>query len=153
MAREWKGREGCGNGEPGCQHSWRGGRRARWRAGTGGRGRGGLAAPTAGLAASVLFGSAAPRIRARSTAPRSVARQALPRQRSAILVAATLALCRATMHGAAQAFGHARAIGAAKSVSFKIKKTDGVRFKIKFKKWLKLKKTPLCQLSPDFTRL
>ena len=34
----------------------------------------------------------------RSTAaPRSVARQALPHQRSALLVAATSALCRATM--------------------------------------------------------
>jgi len=46
-----------------------------------------------------------------------VARQALPRQRSAIPVAATSALCRATMHGAAQAFGRARAIGAVKNVS------------------------------------
>ena len=52
-----------------------------------------------------------------STALRSVARQALPRQRSAFLVAATSALCRATMHGAAQAFGRARIIGADKSVS------------------------------------
>jgi len=45
--------------------------------------------------------------------------RALPRQRSALLVAATSALCRASMHGAAQAFGRARAIGVAKSVSFK----------------------------------
>ena len=51
--------------------------------------------------------------------PRSVARQARPRQRSAIPVAVTSARCRATMHGAAQTFGRARAIGAAKSVSFK----------------------------------
>jgi len=36
------------------------------------------------------------------------------------------------MHGAAQAFGRAGAIGAAKSVSFK--KNDSVRFKIIFKK-------------------
>ena len=42
------------------------------------------------------------------------------------------------MHGAAQAFGHARAIGAAKSVS--LKKIDRVRFKINFQKVLKLKK-------------
>ena len=35
----------------------------------------------------------------------------------AIPVVATSASCRATMHGVAQAFGHARAIGAAKSVS------------------------------------
>ena len=44
--------------------------------------------------------------------------RALPRQRSAFLVAATSDLCRATMHGAAQAFDHARAIGAAKGVIF-----------------------------------
>ena len=34
-----------------------------------------------------------------TAASRSVTRQALPRQRSAISVAATSALCRATMHG------------------------------------------------------
>ena len=45
--------------------------------------------------------------------------RALPRLRSALLVAATSALCRASMHGAAQAFGRARAIGVAKSVSWK----------------------------------
>jgi len=45
--------------------------------------------------------------------------RALPRLRSALLVAATSALCRTGMHGAAQAFGRARAIGAAKSVSLK----------------------------------
>jgi len=50
------------------------------------------------------------------------------------------ALYRATMHGAVQAFGRAKAIDAAKSVSFKIKKTDSVRFKIKLKKGLKFKK-------------
>ena len=55
-----------------------------------------------------------------------------------IPVVATSDLCRATMHGVAQAFGRARAIGAAKSVSFK--KTDHVRFKISFQKVLKLKK-------------
>ena len=64
--------------------------------------------------------------------------RALPRQRSALLVAAMSAPCRATMHGVAQAFGHARAIGAAKSVS--LKKNDRVRFKISFQKVLKLKK-------------
>jgi len=52
-----------------------------------------------------------------TAAPRSLARQALPRQRSALLVTAMSAMCRATMHGAAQAFGRVRAIGAAKSVS------------------------------------
>ena len=76
---------------------------------------GGLAARTGGTGRGVSFGSAA--------APRSMARQTLPRHRSAIPVAATSALCRATMHGAAQAFGRARAIGAAKSVSFKKKPT------------------------------
>ena len=62
-----------------------------------------------------------------------MARQALPRQRSAISVVATSARCCAM-----QAFGRARAIGAAKSVS--LKKTKSVRFKIKFEKVLKLKK-------------
>jgi len=47
--------------------------------------------------------------------------KALPRQRSAVMVAATSGLCHAAMYGAAQAFGRARAIGAAKSVSFKKK--------------------------------
>ena len=56
----------------------------------------------------------------------------------AIPVVATSASCRATMHGAAQGFDRARAIGAAKSVS--LKKTDHVRFKISFQKMLKLKK-------------
>jgi len=42
------------------------------------------------------------------------------------------------MHDAAQAFGNARAIDAAKSVS--LKKTENVRFKISFQKVLKLKK-------------
>ena len=54
-----------------------------------------------------------------TAAPRSVARQALPHQRSVISVVAMSIRCRATMHGVAQAFGHAREIGAAKSVSFK----------------------------------
>ena len=67
----------------------------------------------------------------RSTAvPRSVARQDLPRHRSPRPAHATSALCRATMHGAAQAFGRARAVSVAKSVSFK--KTDSVRFKFRF---------------------
>ena len=65
--------------------------------------------------------------------------RALPRHRSALLVSATSALCRAAMHGVAQAFGRARAIGAAKNVSF-LKKTENIRFKISFKKVLKLKK-------------
>ena len=68
-----------------------------------------------------------------SAAPRSVARQALPRQRSATTVAATSALCCATIHGAAQAFGRARAIGAAKSVS--LKKTAVLDLKLVSKKY------------------
>ena len=73
-----------------------------------------------------------------TAAPRSVARQALPSQQSAVPVVATSDLCRATMHGAAHAFGCARAIDAAKSVS--LKKTDSVRFKIILKKRVKIKK-------------
>jgi len=85
-----------------------------------------------GLAAG--FYSALPRHGSRrvTAASRSMARQALPRQRSAIPVAATSALCRATMHGAAQVFGRARAIGAAKSVS--LKKSTVLDLKLVFKK-------------------
>ena len=42
------------------------------------------------------------------------------------------------MHDAAQVFDRARVIGAAKNIS--LKKSDSVRFKIIFKKELKLKK-------------
>ena len=69
----------------------------------------GLAARAAGLAAG-LYPALSRQDRWRG--------RALPRQRSALLVAATSALYHATMHGVAQAFGRARAIGAAKNVSF-----------------------------------
>ena len=52
-----------------------------------------------------------------SAAPRSVARQSPATSTIAIPVVATSALCRATMHGAAQKFGRPREIGVAKSVS------------------------------------
>ena len=68
-----------------------------------------------------------------SAAPRSVARQALPRQRSATPVPTMSVLCRGTMHDAAQAFGRARTIGAAKSVSF-LKKPTVLDFKLVSKK-------------------
>ena len=138
---EWKGREGGGNGGPGYRRSWRSGRRAWRRARAGvtprplycsGSGTGRCEGYTR-LCRVMDQGAALPRQdRWRG--------RALPRQRSVLLVAATSALCRATMHGAVQAFGRARVIGAAKSVS--LKKTDSVRFKIIFKKWLKLKKFP-----------
>ena len=96
--------------------------RRQWRAGQGPR-----------LATSVLFGSAAPRIRTRHCRAK-IGSVAGPAQ-SAVPVVASSDLCRATMHGAAQALNRARAIGAAKSVSFK--KTDRVRFKISFQKVLK----------------
>jgi len=70
-----------------------------------------------------------------TAAPCMVARQELPRQRSPKSVVTMSDRCRATMHGAAQAFGRASAIGAAKSVS--LKKTCSVRFKISFQKVLK----------------
>jgi len=44
------------------------------------------------------------------------------------------ALYRATMHGAVQAFGRAKAIDAAKSVSFKIKKPIVLDLKLNSKK-------------------
>ena len=68
---------------------------------------------------------------------------ALPRHGSGHSTAAPR--CRATMHGAAQVFGRARAIGVAKSVSFK--KPKSVRFKISFEKVLKLKKNPRRQVA------
>ena len=119
-AGEWKGREGGGNGGPGCRRSWRGGRCAWRRAGAGatprpfccsgsGTGRGG---GYTRLCRATDQGAALPRQdRWRG--------RALPRQRSVLLLAATSALYRAAMHGAAQAFGRARATGAAKRVSLK----------------------------------
>jgi len=62
-----------------------------------------------------------------------VARQGLPRQPSTFPVVATSAHCRAIMHGAAQAFGRAMAVGAAKSVSFE-KKHTVLDLKLVFKK-------------------
>ena len=83
--------------------------------------KGGLAARVGGTGRGIY--SALPRHGSgRGTvALRSMARQELPRQRPPKPVVATSDLCRATMHGAAQAFDHARAIGAAESVSLKIK--------------------------------
>ena len=97
--------EGKGGREAATEGQAGGGRSGQTRAS-------GLATRGAGLAAGLLFGSAA---------PRSVARQALPRQLSAFPVVAMSAPRRATMHGVAQAFGRAMAIDAAKSVSFKEK--------------------------------
>ena len=67
-------------------------------------------------------------------APRSVARQTLPRHRSALRSSPRQPSRRATMHGTAQAFGRARAIGAAKSVSFKIKNPMMLDLKLNSKK-------------------
>ena len=80
--------------------------RRQWRAGRG-----------PGLAAGVLFDSTAPRIRAPhcrakiggTAGPASSAVNDSGRRH--------VSLCCATMHGAAQVFGRARAIDAAKSVS------------------------------------
>jgi len=62
-----------------------------------------------------------------------VAPQALPHHWSAIPVVTTSAPCHATMHGATQAFGRARVIGVAKSVSFK-KKSNMLGLKLVIKK-------------------
>ena len=91
----------------------------------------GRAAAVRGAAAGVLgdgrerrlgrFAARAAGLAAAEVIPGSSARwcgRVLSRQRSALLVAATSALCRATMHGAAQVFGRAMAIDVAKSVSF-----------------------------------
>ena len=102
---------------------WRGGRRAgvaaaaalrtrrRGRCGQGGRAARGQAGGRAARG-RYLSGPAA---------PRSVARQTLPRHRSAPRSSPRHPSRRATMHGAAQAFRHAMQIGAAKSVSFEKK--------------------------------
>jgi len=76
--------------------------------------------------------------RVRAT-PRSVARQTLPCHRSAAPIFATSLSCRATMHGAAQAFRRAMTIGTAKSISFEEEKTV-LDLKLVYKKVLKLKK-------------
>ena len=69
-----------------------------------------------------------------TAAPGSVARQDPPCHRSPRPAHATSALCRATMHGVAQAFGHARAIDAAKSVSFFKKKPTVLDLELVLKK-------------------
>ena len=112
----------------------------RWRRRRlGGQGR--RACGRSGSRAGYISAPAAPQIRARHCramvgGAAGPATSAPPRP-----ARATSALCRATMHGAAQAFGRVRAIGAAKNVSFK--KTDRVRFKINYQKVLKLKKNSL----------
>jgi len=109
----------------------RGGRRPQRRASAGEGGRGGTAllrfsrnADCSGKRPRWWLYPALPHHGSgRGTAAlRSVARQALPRHRSAFAVVATSATCRATMHGAAQDFRRAMAIGAAKSISFEKKK-------------------------------
>ena len=83
-----------------------------------------------------------------TAAPRSVARQSPATSTIANSVAATSALCRATMHGATQVFGRARTIGAAKNVS--LKKTGSNGFKISFQKVLKLKKITILIVDQPF---
>ena len=135
--RQWRAGRG-----PGCRRLWRRGRRPRRWAGTGGVCSAEVCAALLRLlghgrrkaVAGVTFGSAAPWIRARHCRVK-IGGAAGPAPSA---VAATSALCRATIHGAAQTFGRARAIGAAKIVS--LKKIGGGRFKISFQKVLKLKK-------------
>jgi len=68
-----------------------------------------------------------------------MARQTLPRHRSAARLSPRHPSCRVIMHGAAQTFRRARKIGVAKSVRFE-KKLTSVRFKNTLQKMLKLKK-------------
>jgi len=84
--------------------------------GVGGQGR--RACGRSGSRAGYISAPAAPQIRARHCRAMvggvaGPATSAAPRPAHA-----TSALCRATMHGATQAFGRARTIGVAKSVSF-----------------------------------
>ena len=121
--RAWCGRAGEARR---ARHGWAGAARRLAALAAEGRVRALAAGGRAGRVRAgtrYLFGSAAPWIRAR---------QSPARQRLALLVAATSALCRATMHGAAQAFSRARAIGAAKSVS--LKKSTVLDLKLVFKK-------------------
>ena len=62
------------------------------------------------------------------------ARQASPRQRSTGPVVAMSAPCRATMHGATEAFDHAMTIDAVKSVSFENKKQTMLYLELVLKK-------------------
>ena len=118
VARPARVLRGRGRAQRGCGRAraleagdgWRRGASAGWRAG--------VHAPGGSAAGFYLPQTRHDPWRG-TAAPRSVAWQALPRQRSVLLVAAMSALCRATMHGATQAFSRARAIGVAKSVSFK----------------------------------
>jgi len=112
--RAWHGRaRAAGPGAWGVGGGGAAGGRRAWGV-NGGAGRGACG----GLARDIYLAMPRHGSERGSAAPRSVARQALPRQRSVISVAATSALCRATMHGAAQAFCRTRAIGVAKNVSF-----------------------------------
>ena len=120
-----------------------GGRRPRPRAGAGEGGRGDTAllrfsrnADCSGKRQRRWLYRALPRHGSgRGTAaPRSMARQELPRQRSPKAALAMSALCRSTMHDVAQAFGRARAIGVTKSVSFFLKKSTVLDLKLYSKK-------------------
>ena len=116
--RSWHGRRGrcaagvAGRGVGGQARPGRAGACGRWQ-GAGGGGR------ASGLARGVYLVQPRHGSGRGTAAPRSVARRDLPRHRSPSPALATSALCRATMHDAALAFGRAMAIGAAKSVSLK----------------------------------
>ena len=76
--------------------------------------------------------------------PRSMARQTLPRHRSAPRSSPRQHSHCATMHGVAQVFRRAMAIGAAKSVRFENKKPTVLDFKIVHKSVKILKKNLPC---------
>ena len=127
-----EGREGGDNEGPGANSTW------EWREGAARKSSTALRQTEGGqLAGDILPALPHHRPGRVTAAPRSVARQTLPRHRSAAPVFATSPFCRATIHDAAQTFRRAMTIGAAKNVSLKKNK---VRFKISLQKVLKLKK-------------
>ena len=149
---EWKGGEGGGNGGPGggraagvrgaaawCGRAgWRGRTQPRQTAGRRGRRRARRPGCLAALLGNAGRGGGYTRLCHATDQGAALPRQdrwrgrALPRQRSALLVTAMSAPCRAAMHDATQTFGRARTIGAAKSVS--LKKTTVLDLKLVSKK-------------------
>ena len=109
-------REGGGNGGPGADSTW------EWREGAAQKSSTVLRQTEGGrLAGDIYLGLPRREGWRCGAAPRSMARQTLPRHRSAPRSSPCHPSRRATMHGAAQAFRCAMATAVAKSVSFEKK--------------------------------
>ena len=120
-----EGREGDGNGGPGADSTW------EWWEGAARKSSTALRQTEGERLAGDIY-LALPRHRSGrvTAAPRSVARQTLPRHRSSPRHPSR----RATVHGVALAFWRARKIGVAKSVSFRKKIKTVLDLKLVYKK-------------------